>query len=136
MEESKILITYDKKNFKGLYSCEDNNASFALSQLGRGLDGKARRITIYKSFFNSGFSKIGILRHEMGHILGFRHTCYLLPPNHELHCPLDRNLTHNPIFNVYDSTSDMKSFGGACAYSDFAWEISDLDALLIKSYYP
>ncbi len=35
--------------------------------------GTRRRLTIDPSFFTTGFDKQGVLRHELGHVLGYRH---------------------------------------------------------------
>ncbi len=86
------------------------------------------QIQIFPSFFdpNNKFDRAGILRHELGHILGLLHTCHNLEAPGDIECG-----GFNPDDGVYDimtghhynSESVMKSLDECCFYNDFALKI-------------
>lgn len=51
----------------------DTNSSFIASAFFPYDPPSKRRLLIDPSYFNTSYDKIGVLRHEIGHILGFRH---------------------------------------------------------------
>jgi hypothetical protein len=81
-----------------------------------------RRVFIDPSYFTTTFNKVGVLRHELGHVLGFRHEHIRsgAPPD----CP-DEDTTG--IFDVtkYDPHSVMHYFCGGVGSQELT--ISDLD---------
>jgi Astacin (Peptidase family M12A) len=83
-----------------------------------------RVVVIDPSFFDSGhgFNKVGVLRHELGHVLGFRHEHIRseAPPG----CPGE------PLFGTivatdYDPKSVMHDFCGDVGSKEL--EITDLN---------
>jgi hypothetical protein len=83
-----------------------------------------RKILITPSFFTTSFSKAGILRHEIGHILGFRHE-YIrsgapaLCPNESLDLTID--------LTQYDPQSVMHYFCGGFGSKDL--KITSIDSI-------
>ncbi|MEQ1808666.1 MAG: matrixin family metalloprotease [Terricaulis sp.] len=51
----------------------DANGAFIASAFFPNEPSDRRRVLIDPSYFGSGFDSVGVLRHEMGHVLGFRH---------------------------------------------------------------
>lgn len=91
-----------------------------------------RRVLIDPSFYdaNLGYDKVGVLRHELGHVLGFRHEHIRrqAPPV----CPGE------PLWDVeylskYDPQSVMHYFCGGVGSKDL--RISDLDRASAQQVY-
>lgn len=83
-----------------------------------------RRVLIDPSYFSSdlGFDRVGVLRHELGHVLGFRHEHIRsqAPPS----CP-DEDPTNTMDLTQYDPQSVMHYFCGGVGSSTLA--ITDVD---------
>ncbi|MFT3949549.1 MAG: hypothetical protein QM763_21480 [Agriterribacter sp.] len=68
-----------------------------------------RNIMLDASYYNSSFDKIGVLRHELGHVLGFRHEH--IAPEAPAACP-DEVITGTVPLTLYDPQSVMHYFCG------------------------
>ena len=70
-----------------------------------------RRVLIDPSFFSDTltFDRVGVLRHELGHVLGFRHEH--IAADAPAACP-DEDLTDSKPLGVYDPKSVMHYFCG------------------------
>ncbi len=81
-----------------------------------------RRVLIDPSYYTTSFDKVGVLRHELGHVLGFRHEHIRneAPPV----CP-NESLWDTKVLSVYDPKSVMHYFCGGVGTN--ALKISDLD---------
>lgn len=81
-----------------------------------------RRVLIDPSYFTTRFDQVGVLRHELGHVLGFRHehTSEDAPTI----CP-DEDLTGTLDLTAYDPKSVMHYFCGGVGSLDLA--ITDVD---------
>jgi len=81
-----------------------------------------RRVLIDPSYFATTFDKVGVLRHELGHVLGFRHEHIRsgAPPD----CP-DEDPTGTFDLTRYDPRSVMHYFCGNLGSRELA--ITDLD---------
>lgn len=83
-----------------------------------------RRVVIDPSFFkeNLGFDPVGVLRHELGHVLGFRHEHIRsgAPPL----CP-NESLDHTIDLTEYDPKSVMHYFCGGVGNKELA--ITEID---------
>ncbi|KQR77294.1 hypothetical protein ASF98_21340 [Arthrobacter sp. Leaf337] len=81
-----------------------------------------RRLLIDPSYFTTGFDHVGVLRHELGHTLGFRHEhIRSLAPRV---CP-DEDSTDTIDLSAYDPKSVMHYFCGGVGSRDLA--ITDVD---------
>lgn len=72
----------------------------------------ARRIVwVFDGYFsgNSGFDPVGVMRHELGHVLGFRHE-HIRPEAPDLFNP--ESLDHTVEITEYDPTSVMHYVSG------------------------
>ena len=81
-----------------------------------------RQLVIDPSYFTTGFHKVGVLRHELGHVLGFRHEH--IRPDAPAECPSEGTAGTFP-FNKYDPQSVMHYFCGGVG--DKNLKISDKD---------
>lgn len=83
---------------------------------------KRRQILIDPSYFVTHFDKVGVLRHELGHVLGFRHEHIRsgAPPD----CPDERLFGATPL-TAYDPKSVMHYFCGGVGSKDLA--ITEVD---------
>lgn len=81
-----------------------------------------RRVLIDPSYYTTSFDKVGVLRHELGHLLGFRHEHIRneAPPV----CP-NEPLWDTKVLTMYDPTSVMHYFCGGVGSN--ALKISALD---------
>lgn len=81
-----------------------------------------RVLLIDPSYYTTSFDKVGVLRHELGHILGFRHEHIRneAPPV----CP-NEPLWDTQVLTAYDPTSVMHYFCGGLGTN--ALKISALD---------
>jgi hypothetical protein len=70
-----------------------------------------RRVFIDPSFFTNGltFDRVGVLRHELGHVLGFRHEH--IRAEAPASCP-DEDLADTSVLTGYDPKSVMHYFCG------------------------
>ncbi|MDQ4146841.1 MAG: M57 family metalloprotease [Pseudomonadota bacterium] len=81
-----------------------------------------RRVLIDHSYFTTSFDKRGVLRHELGHVLGFRHEH--IRPEAPPACP-DEPLFDTTLLGAYDPHSVMHYFCGAVGSRELA--ITELD---------
>jgi hypothetical protein len=81
-----------------------------------------RRLLIDPSYFTSRFDQVGVLRHELGHTLGFRHE--QLRPEAPPICP-DEDTTGTFDLTLYDPKSVMHYFCGGVGSRELA--ISEVD---------
>jgi hypothetical protein len=81
-----------------------------------------RRVLIDPSYYTTSFDKVGVLRHELGHVLGFRHEHIRneAPPV----CP-NEPLWDTKVLTMYDPTSVMHYFCGGVGSNEL--KISALD---------
>jgi len=89
-----------------------------------------RRLLIDPSFFHTRFNKIGVLRHELGHILGFRHEH--IRSGAPAVCP-DESIANTLELTDYDPQSVMHYFCGQVGSIDLA--ITELDRLGAQKVY-
>lgn len=91
--------------------CYDTGGEFIAAAFFPNYPPPQRIIYIDPSFFhpNLGFDPVGVLRHELGHVLGFRHEHIRsgAPPE----CP-NEDLDHTIDFTQYDPESVMHYFCG------------------------
>lgn len=91
-----------------------------------------RRVLIDPSYFSPdlGFDKVGVLRHELGHVLGFRHEHIRsqAPPS----CP-DETLAETLDLTQYDPQSVMHYFCGNVGSPTLA--ITDVDKMGSQKLY-
>jgi hypothetical protein len=91
-----------------------------------------RAVLIDPSFYseNLGFDRIGVLRHELGHTLGFRHEHIRsgAPPN----CPKE-SLTGTIVVTDYDPRSVMHYFCGGVGSRELA--ITEVDRAGARQIY-
>ncbi len=86
-------------------------------------DEKSRwRVLIDPSYFDTSFDKVGVLRHELGHTLGFRHEH--IRSGAPAVCP-DESATGTIDLTLYDPQSVMHYFCGGVGSRDLA--ITDVD---------
>lgn len=81
-----------------------------------------RRMLIDPSYFNTKFDRVGVLRHELGHSLGFRHEH--IRSGAPAVCP-DEDTTGTVDLTAYDPKSVMHYFCGNVGSRSLA--ITDLD---------
>jgi hypothetical protein len=81
-----------------------------------------RTVNVDPSFYTTGFDKVGVFRHELGHVLGFRHEHIRndAPPV----CP-NEQLWDTQVLTSYDPQSVMHYFCGGAGSHNLA--ITDLD---------
>ena len=91
-----------------------------------------RRVLIDPSYFdpNLGFDSVGVLRHELGHVLGFRHEHIRsdAPPT----CP-DETTMDTELLTKYDPQSVMHYFCGGVGSRTLA--ITDIDKIGSQKLY-
>jgi hypothetical protein len=83
---------------------------------------KRRRLLIDPSYFTTSFDHVGVLRHELGHILGFRHEH--IRSGAPRVCP-DEDITETINLTDYDPKSVMHYFCGGLGSRTLA--ITDVD---------
>jgi len=81
-----------------------------------------RHLLIDPTYFTTSFDKVGVFRHELGHVLGFRHEHIRneAPPV----CP-NEPLWDTQVLSAYDPKSVMHYFCGGVGSHDLS--ITDLD---------
>lgn len=81
-----------------------------------------RRVLVDPSYYTTSFDRVGVFRHELGHVLGFRHEHIRneAPPV----CP-NEPLWDTQVLSVYDPKSVMHYFCGGVGKHTLS--ISDLD---------
>lgn len=91
-----------------------------------------RRVLIDPSYYdpNLGFDKVGVLRHELGHVIGFRHEQIRseAPPS----CP-DEDTADTLDLTQYDPQSVMHYFCGGVGSRDLT--ITDIDKIGSQKLY-
>ena len=102
----------------------DTVARYANATLLFAPDG-VNKIVVYPAFFdlNNKFNRTGILRHELGHILGLLHTCHLRDAPSAVGCGLYRPDNGKAYFastdQPYSDRSVMKNPTECCYFKDF-----------------
>jgi len=81
-----------------------------------------RRVLIDPSYFTTSFDKRGVLRHELGHVLGFRHEH--IRPEAPPACP-DEPLFGTTLLTTYDPQSTMHYFCGGVGTPTLAISVKD-----------
>lgn len=91
---------------------------------------KRHRVLIDASYFTTRFDRVGVLRHELGHVLGFRHEHIRsgAPPV----CPRE-STTDTIDLTVYDPQSVMHYFCGGVGSRTLA--ITDVDRVGSQGVY-
>jgi hypothetical protein len=84
-----------------------------------------RHLVIDPSYFTTSFNKVGVLRHELGHVLGFRHEH--ISPDAPAICPKE-DLENTIDLSKYDPKSVMHYFCGGVGSPDLAITEKDLEA--------
>ena len=85
----------------------------------------SNRIEIFPPFFDphNKFNRAGIMRHELGHILGLLHTCHNPDAPREINCGIYQSETGAPFLGYsgqpYSRNSVMKDITECCTYGDF-----------------
>lgn len=89
-----------------------------------------RRVFIDPSYYSTSFDPVGVLRHELGHVLGFRHEHIRseAPPQ----CP-DESTFDTENLTKYDPQSVMHYFCGAVGSRDL--NITDVDKIGAQKLY-
>lgn len=90
-----------------------------------------RKVLIDQSFFTSSFSQSGILRHELGHVLGFRHEH--IRSGAPARCP-NENIQGTIELTQYDPKSVMHYFCGGVGTKDM--KITENDGIGASVHYP
>lgn len=90
-----------------------------------------RKILIDFTFFTTDFSKPGVLRHELGHVLGFRHEH--IRSGAPAICPSE-SLNNTIELSDYDPKSVMHYFCGGIGSKDLI--ISEKDSIGASIFYP
>jgi hypothetical protein len=85
-----------------------------------------RRVIIDPSFFTTGFDKTGVLRHELGHVLGFRHEH--IRPEAPAACPGEDDTDATFPFGAYDPKSVMHYFCGGVGDRELTITDNDREA--------
>jgi hypothetical protein len=92
-----------------------------------------RRVVIDPSFYKVDlpYNRVGVLRHELGHVLGFRHEHIRSgkPPQ----CPDEDTYGTKPLNDEYDPRSVMHYFCGGLGSKELA--ITDLDRIGAQKVY-
>lgn len=81
-----------------------------------------RRVLIDPSYFTTSFDPVGVLRHELGHVLGFRHEH--IRSGAPATCP-DEDRSDTIDLTAYDPQSTMHYFCGGVGSRELA--ITDVD---------
>jgi hypothetical protein len=89
-----------------------------------------RQVVIFPSFFTTPFSKAGVLRHELGHVLGFRHEH--IRSGAPAVCPKEA-LNNTIDLSDYDPQSVMHYFCGGVGRLEL--EITDVDRVASQRLY-
>lgn len=89
-----------------------------------------RRVLIDPSYYGTSFDRVGVLRHELGHVLGFRHEH--ISSHAPAVCPNESEYDTVPL-TQYDPTSVMHYFCGGVGSQTLA--ISDLDRIGAQKVY-
>jgi hypothetical protein len=95
-----------------------------------------RRVLIDPSYYDSGlrFNKVGVLRHELGHTIGFRHEH--ISSEAPAACPDEPLFAAGGVatpLTVYDPKSTMHYFCGGVGSTELA--ITDLDRIGSQKVY-
>ena len=90
-----------------------------------------RRLLVFPEYWKSPYHKVGVLRHELGHILGFRHEHIRsgAPPS----CPDDEAAWGAVPITEYDPRSVMHYFCGGKGSHEL--EITDVDRAGAVAWY-
>lgn len=90
-----------------------------------------KKVLIDHSFFTTSFSQSGILRHELGHVIGFRHEH--IRSGAPANCP-NENTQGIIDLTQYDPKSVMHYFCGGVGTKDL--KITEIDSIGASIHYP
>jgi hypothetical protein len=110
----------------------NSNGNFIASAFFPNDPPERRRVLIDPTYFTTSFDRVGVLRHELGHVIGLRHEHIRsgAPPV----CPDESTVGTFP-FTDYDPKSVMHYFCGGVGTRELA--ISDIDKVgILKLYGP
>jgi hypothetical protein len=110
----------------------NSNGNFIASAFFPNDPPERRRVLIDPTYFTTSFDRVGVLRHELGHVIGLRHEHIRsgAPPV----CPDESTVDTFP-FTDYDPKSVMHYFCGGVGTRELA--ISDIDKVgILKLYGP
>jgi hypothetical protein len=84
-----------------------------------------RKVVFDSSYFRPGlrFNRVGVLRHELGHVLGFRHEH--IRSGAPAECPGDDEAVKLFPFGEYDPRSVMHYFCGPVGNPDLRFSAGD-----------
>jgi hypothetical protein len=96
-----------------------------------------RYVYITKAYYTSGYNRVGVLRHELGHTLGYRHEH--IRPEVPMQCISTEDDRWARIDDGdYDATSVMHypcEIGGKLAAGSYKFSLSNVDKASHKKFY-
>jgi hypothetical protein len=130
--EIEIAVRFESTNSPRV-TCDDVNdgreIQIAETRIGPE-DSTMQTIWVYDGFFrNEIVSTEGVLRHEIGHVLGFRHAC---GRGTSLTCGSDLGTV---VRGPEDPESMMKNIKDACASNDSVLKFSIIDKQIFRRFY-
>ncbi len=108
----------------------DAQGAFIASSFFPNTSQQRRRLLVDPSYFHTRFDKVGVLRHELGHILGFRHEH--IRSGAPAVCP-DESMENTIELTEYDPQSVMHYFCGQVGSIEL--NITDQDRLGAQKVY-
>jgi hypothetical protein len=103
----------------------DANGEFIAAAFFPNEPAERRHLVIDPSYFSTSFDKVGVLRHELGHVLGFRHEH--ISADAPAICPKE-DLDNTIVLSKYDPKSVMHYFCGGVGNPKLTISDKDLEA--------